>query len=133
MILGIVLGYSVIQKSDHVYVKLSGVIDGLDFIKLTGDPSFILELRRLKKVIHDASEVDAVNISPEQMREITLLSSIESNFTESLVGVIIPKDEEGVERVEQLKQGVKNKQWKIMTARNYQEAVDLLSRYPIAE
>ena len=101
-------------------------MDGLDIIQLTGNQDFINELRRLQKVVHDASEVESVNITPDQMREIGVLSSIESNFTENLLGIIIPRNEAGFERVKLLKDRVKSKQWTILAAHDYDEALALL-------
>ncbi len=122
------MGYSVSTKNDHVYVKFHGVLDGLDIVRLTKDPDFINDFRRLQKVVHDASTVDSVSITSDQLREITVLSSIESNFTESLVGIVIPNSEEGFERVQLIKDGIRNKQWTILAARNYEEALEMLQQ-----
>ena len=122
------MGYSVTVNPDHVYVQYHGVLNGLDIVKLVADPEFINDFRRLERVVHDASGVDAVSITPEQMREIGVLSSIESNFTENLLGIIIPKDEAGFERLRQLRAGIKNNQWTILVAHSYEEALDLLSQ-----
>ncbi len=62
------------------------------------------------------------------MREIGVLLSIESNFTEDLLGIIVPKDDDGFERLQKLKEGVKSKQWTILLVHTYQDALDLLKQ-----
>lgn len=120
------MGYSVTVNPDHVYVQYHGVLKGLDIVKLIADPDFINDLRRLGRVVHDASSADAVSITPEQMREIGVLLSIESNFTEELLGIIVPNDGDGFERLQKLKESVKSKQWTIFLVHTYQDALDLL-------
>lgn len=122
------MGYSVDVRGDHIYVKYSGVLDGLDIVRLMSNSDFINDLRHIQQVVHDASDTDSVSIAPDQVREIGVLLSIESNFTENLLGIIIPKDESSFERLRQLKEGVKSKQWTILTAQDYTEALNLLKQ-----
>lgn len=121
------VSYQVEINGDHVYVTYSGKIDGLDIVQLTGDSSFINDFRRLQKVIHDFSMADEVSIPFDQMRDISVLSNMESNFTETLIGIIIPRNEEGYERINLIKEFVKNPNWKIFAAKNITEALGILT------
>jgi hypothetical protein len=121
------VSYNISISDGHIYVKYSGKVDGLVIVQLTGDSAFISEFRRLQKVIHDFSMVDEVNIPFDQMRDISVLSKMEANFTEKLIGVVIPRGEEGYERVNLLKEFIKNPNWKIFPARDKAEALDILA------
>lgn len=120
------MSYSVFIQDDHVYVKYSGLVDALDIVRITKDELFIDNLRRLQKVIHDFSFCDEVSLSSEDMQEITLMSNMESNFTEKAIGVVIPRTQEGYERIHALSQGIKSKDWSIFAAQNYSDALTKL-------
>ena len=117
------MSYSAVIKDDHVYVKYSGVIDGLDIVQFTADETFINNLRRLKKVIHDFSVCEDVSLGIEDMQDITLMSNMESNFTEKAIGVMIPRTPEGYARVVAYSQTIKSPDWTILAAQNYKEAL----------
>lgn len=121
------MSYQVEIKDYHVYVKYSGTVDGLDIVRLTGDPEFINDFRRLQKVIHDFSMTDEVAISFDQMRDVSVLSNMESHFTEKLIGIAIPRNEEGFARINLIKEFVKNPNWKIFAARDLAEALEILT------
>lgn len=121
------MSYLVEVIDNYVYVKYSGVVDGLDIVHLTADCDFIEQLRCLNRVIHDFSKVDDVVISADQMRNLSVLSNVESNFTEQLIGVVIVRDEEGFERINFLKQFVKNPNWKIFAAIDFAEASTIIA------
>jgi hypothetical protein len=117
------MSYSVFIENDHVYVKYSGLVEGLDIVQLTADETFINNMRRLQKVIHDFSFCEDVSMGPEDMKEIALMSNLESNFSEKLQAVIIPKDEDGYKRVTALSQAIRSPDWNILFAQNYEEAL----------
>jgi hypothetical protein len=117
------LSYSTLIKEDHVYVKYSGIVDGLDIVRLTADENFINNLRHLQKVIHDFSFCEEVSLGIEDMQEIALMSNMESNFTEKAVGVMIPRTQEGVARVEAFSQAVRSPDWTVLAAENYADAL----------
>lgn len=117
------MSYSVSIKEDHVYVKYTGLVEGLDIVQLTADQTFINNLRRLQKVVHDFSFAEDVSMGPEDIKEIALMSNLESNFSEKLLAVIIPKDEDGYRRVTALSQAIKSPDWKILFAQTYTEAL----------
>ena len=117
------MSYSILIKEDHVYVKYSGIVDGLDIVRLTADENFINNLRHLQKVIHDFSFCEEVSLGIEDMQEIALMSNMESNFTEKAVGVMIPRTQEGVARVEAFSQAVKSPDWTVLAAQNYADAL----------
>jgi hypothetical protein len=110
-------------KEDHVYVKYSGIVDGLDIVRLTADENFINNLRHLQKVIHDFSFCEEVSLGIEDMQEIALMSNMESNFTEKAVGVMIPRTQEGVARVEAFSQAVRSPDWTVLAAENYADTL----------
>jgi hypothetical protein len=116
------MSYSVVIEDDHVYVKYAGVVDGLDIVRLTADEHFISNLRRLHKVIHDFSFCEEVSLGIEDMKEIALMSNMESNFTEQAIGVFIPKTQEGFARIAAFSQAVKSPDWTILAAENYADA-----------
>jgi len=117
------MSYSVLIKDDHVYVKYSGIVEGLDIVQITADETFINNMRRLQKVIHDFSFCDDVLMGIEDMKEIALMSNLESNFSEKLKAVIIPKDADGYARVTALSQAIRSPDWQIYFAQNYAEAL----------
>lgn len=117
------MSYSVLIKEDHVYVKYSGLVEGLDIVQLTADENFIIHLRRLQRVIHDFSFCEEVSMGPEDTKEIALMSNLESNFSEKLQAVVIPKDAQGYARVTALSHAIKSPDWKILFAKNYDEAL----------
>ena len=112
------MSYSVLTKYDHGYVKYSGVVDGLDIVRLTTDEIFINNLRRLQKVIHDFSFCDEVPLGNEDMQEIALMSNMESNFTEKAIGVMIPRTDEGYARVVAFSQAAKSPDCTVLAAHN---------------
>ena len=116
------MSYSVVIKDDHVYVKYAGIVDGLDIVQITADETFINNLRRLQRVIHDFSFCEEVSLGVEDMKEIALMSNMESNFTEKAVGVMIPGTEEGFARVEAFSQAVRSPDWTVLAAQNYADA-----------
>lgn len=120
------MSYSVVIENDHIYVKYAGVIDGLDIVRLTGDEHFITNLRRLNKVIHDFSFCEDVSLGIEDMKEIALMSNMESNFTEKAIGVMIPRTQEGLARIAAFSQAVKSPDWMILAADNYVDALTKL-------
>jgi len=117
------MSYSVVIKDDHVYVKYAGVVDGLDIVQITADETFINNLRLLQKVIHDFSFCEEVSLGIEDMKDIALMSNMESNFTEKAIGVMIPKTAEGYARVEALGKAVKSPDWTVKVAKNYVDAL----------
>jgi hypothetical protein len=117
------MSYSVLIKDDHICVKFSGIVDGLDIVRLTADENFINNLRRLQKVIHDFSCCEEVSLGIEDMQEIALMSNMESNFTEKVSCVIIPRTEEGYARVEAFSQAVRSPDWIVLTAKNHEDAL----------
>lgn len=117
------MSYSIVIENDHVYVKYSGVIDGLDIVQITGDENFINNLRRLQKVIHDFSFCDDVSLGAEDMQEIAMMSNMESNFTEKAIVVIIPRTPEGYARVAAFSQALKSPDWTTLVAQNYEDAL----------
>jgi hypothetical protein len=121
------VNYQVEVKNEHVYVKYTGTIDGLDIVRLTANPEFMSHFRRLQKVIHDFSLTDEVSISFDQMRDVSVLSKMESYFTEKLIGIVIPRNEEGYARVNLIKQHVANPNWKIFAAKDMAEALNILN------
>jgi hypothetical protein len=120
------MSYSVTIESDHVYVAYSGVVEALDVISLTGDQEFITNLRLLEKVVHDFSQAEEVLMDFEDIKKLTLLSNLESNFTENLLGIAIPKDEESYDRILTLRDGIQSDKWTVFFARNYAEALSML-------
>lgn len=117
------MSYAVIVEEEHVYVKYSGVVDSLDIVQLTADKLFIKNLRFLGKVVHDFSFAEDVCIGLEDVRDFAVLSNLESNFSEKLLAVIIPKSAKGFERVAALSQGIKSPDWHVVLAHNYAEAL----------
>jgi hypothetical protein len=117
------MSYSIAIKDDHIYVKYSGIVDGLDIVRITADETFINSLRRLQKVIHDFSFCDEVSLGFEDMKEIAFMSNMESNFTEKAVGVMIPRTAEGYARVATFSQAIKSPDWTILVAQNYEDAL----------
>jgi hypothetical protein len=81
----------------------------------------------LQKVIHDFSLTDEVSISFDQMRDVSVLSKMESYFTEKLIGIVIPRNEEDYARVNLIKQHVANPNWKIFAAKDMAEALNILN------
>jgi hypothetical protein len=117
------MSYSVFIESDYVYVKYSGIVDGLDIVSITADDNFIGNLRSLQKVIHDFSFCEDVLLGIEDMREIALMTNMESNFTEKAIGVIIPRAQEGYARIEAFSQAVRSPDWKVLAAHDYADAL----------
>jgi hypothetical protein len=117
------MSYLVVIEEDHVFVKYSGLVDGLDIVRITADDYFINNLRRLQKVIHDFSFCDEVSLGFEDMQEIALMSNMESNFTEKAIGVMIPRTAEGYARIVGLGQAIKSPDWTILIAHNYADAL----------
>ena len=117
------MSYSIVIEEDHIYVRYSGVVDGLDIVRITADETFINNLRRLQKVIHDFSFCDEVSLGFEDMKDIAFMSNMESNFTENAVGVMIPRTAEGLSRVAAFTQAIKSPDWTILAAQNYAEAL----------
>jgi hypothetical protein len=117
------MSYSVVIEDDHIYVQYSGVVDGLDIVRITGDETFINNLRRLHKVIHDFSFCDEVSLGSEDMQEIAFMTNMESNFTEKALIVMIPKTAEGFARVAVSRQSIKSPGWTILAAQNHVEAL----------
>jgi hypothetical protein len=117
------MSYSTFVENNHVYVKYLGVVDGLDIVRLTADKYFINNLRRLQKVIHDFSFCDEVSLGIEDMQEIAMISNLESNFTEKVVGVMIPNTQEGLARVEAFSKAMTCPDWTILAAHNYADAL----------
>tara|TARA_R110002167_G_C12435069_1_gene630264 strand:+ start:354 stop:716 length:363 start_codon:yes stop_codon:yes gene_type:complete len=117
------MSYSIVIEDDHIYVKYSGIVDGLDIVRITADETFINSLRRLQKVIHDFSFCDEVSLGFEDMQEIAFMSNMESNFTEKAVGVLIPRTPEGLIRIAAFTQSIKSVDWTILAALNYAEAL----------
>lgn len=77
----------------------------------------------MQKVIHDFSFCEEVSLGIEDMQEIALMSNMESNFTEKAVGVMIPRTQEGVARVEAFSQAVRSPDWTVLAAENYADAL----------
>jgi hypothetical protein len=61
------MSYSVLIEGDHVYDKHSGVVDGLDIVRITKDETLINNVRRLQKFIHDFLFCDQVSLGIEDM------------------------------------------------------------------
>ncbi|MFT4938246.1 MAG: hypothetical protein ACI88A_001270 [Paraglaciecola sp.] len=85
------MSFSVTIEVDHVYVAYSGVVEALDVVILFGDQEFIRNLRLLQKVIHDFSQTQEVLMDFEDIKNLTLLSNLESNFTENTDQCFYPK------------------------------------------
>jgi hypothetical protein len=117
------MSYLVYIENDHVFVKYVGIVDGLDIVRLTADDIFINNLRRLQKVIHDFSYCDEVSLDIEDMQEFAMMSNIESNFTEKVVDVMIPRTAEGFARVEAFIKAIKSPDWSILVTHNYEDAL----------
>ena len=115
--------YSVLIKDDHVYLKYAGIVDGLDIVQITVNETFISNLRRLQKVIHDFQFCDDVSLGVEDMQEITLMSNTESNFTEKAIGVIIPRTPEDYARTAAFSYAVKSPESIVLAAQNYAETL----------
>ncbi|GAA0852985.1 hypothetical protein [Aliiglaciecola litoralis] len=118
--------YLVEIKSDHVYVKYSDEVTALDVIALFSDQLFITSFRTLQAVIHDFSGAKNVNMAFADIRELAVLSNIESNFTEKLTAIIIPFDPTSSERVTALCDAIRAKDWHIQIATSYPEALALI-------
>ena len=117
------MSYSVVVEDDHIYVKYSGVVDGLDIVRITGDETYINGLRRLHKVIHDFSFCNEVSLGSEDMQEIAFMTNMESNFTENALVVLIPRTNEGLARAAVFRQSIKSPDWTILTVQNHAEAL----------
>lgn len=117
------MSYVVVVEDDHVYVKYSGSIDGLDIVRMAANEDFVDHVRRLQKVVHDFSFCDEVSVGLEDMREVAVLGNVESNFVEKLRAVVIPKSANGFERVSALSAGIRSPDWTLMVAKNYAEAL----------
>jgi len=117
------MSYSVVIENDHVYVKYSGVVDGLDVVRITADKNFINNLRRLQKVVHDFSFSEYVDLGLDDLKDFAVISNIESNFSEKLLAVIIPKNADGYERVAVLSEAIRSPDWTILVAQNYADAL----------
>lgn len=117
------MSYSVFIKDDHVYVTYSDLIDALDIVRITKDDKFISNLRRMQKVIHDFSFADNVSLGFEDMKEIALMSNMESHFTEKAIGVIIPRTPDGYTRIQAFSQALKSPDWVVLAAKSYADAL----------
>lgn len=120
------MSYKVVLKTDHVFVQYFGDIDPLDIIHVTSDPEFITPFRQLEAVIHDFSTANSVNIGLDEIREIAVLSKLESQFTEQLKGIVIPFDMSDTTRVEALKKAIETQKWDIHIVENIEAALALL-------
>ncbi|GAB5381154.1 MAG: hypothetical protein Alis3KO_04110 [Aliiglaciecola sp.] len=118
--------YKVFEEDDHVYVKFHHAVDALDIVQITADEAFIKPFREKRKVVHDFSFAKSVDIDMREIREIAVLSNVESNFTESLTGIVIPFDEEALERIEALSAAIRNEKWIVHIAKDYEHAKTLL-------
>ena len=85
------LSYSIYIENDHVYVKDSDVVDTLDIVILTKDNLFISHIRILGNIIHDFSLSVDSHRDLRRYERCSLMANIESNVTENLVDVIIPR------------------------------------------
>ena len=120
------MSYKLVLEADHIYVQYLGDVDPLDIIHVTSDPDFITPFRQLEAVIHDFSKANSVNIGLDEIREIAVLSKLESNFTEQLKGIIIPFDMNDTTRVEALKKAIETHKWDIHIVENLGAALALL-------
>ncbi|MFT5676614.1 MAG: hypothetical protein ACI808_002559 [Paraglaciecola sp.] len=120
------MSFSVTIEFDHVYVAYSGIVEALDVIQLSGDQEFITNMRVLEKVVHDFSDAEEVMMDFEDIKNLTLLSNLESNFTENLIGIAIPKDEQSYNRILTLRDGIQSDKWTVLIAHNYPEALSML-------
>jgi hypothetical protein len=120
------MSYSIYVESDHVYVKYADVVDTVDIVRLTKDNLFIGNIRVLENLVHDFSNCEEVSVTLEDMKDVALMANIESNFTENLVEVIIPRatgDQESQERIEALSQAIKSRDWTVLLAKDYAHAL----------
>lgn len=115
-------------QEHYIHVTYHHIVDALDIIQLTADQAFIDYFRTLKKVLHDFSNVDDVLINMEGIQQIALLSNMESNFTEELSAIIIPKDQAGFDRVDALRKLIKNPSWKVHIVWSIDEAAPFLQQ-----
>lgn len=123
VVLGAAMSCSVIIENDHIYVKFSGVVDGLDMVRLTANQEYIDNMRRLQNVIYDFRLSEEVSLGEADLKEIVLMSNLESNFTEKANIVIIPKTIEGHALIAAYGQAIKSPEWNVQAAQNYEEAL----------
>ena len=123
VVLGAAMSCSVIIENDHVYVKFSGLVDGLDMVRLTANQEYIDNMRRLQNVIYDFRLSEEVSLGEADLKEIVLMSNLESNFTEKANIVIIPKTIEGHALIAAYGQAIKSPEWNVQAAQNYEEAL----------
>jgi hypothetical protein len=93
---------------------------------LTKDNLFIDNIRVLENLIHDFSGCDDVTIGLEEIKQVALLANIESNFTQNLVEIIIPrdmKDQQSNQRIKTLSQAIKSQDWTVMIVESYADAL----------
>lgn len=121
--LGVAMSFSVSIEDDHVYVKFSGVVDGLDMVRLTADQEYIDNMRRMQNVIYDFRLSEEVSLGEADLKEIVLMSNLESNFTEKANIVIIPKTIEGHALIAAYGLAIKTPEWNVQAAQNYEEAL----------
>ncbi|MBU3002969.1 hypothetical protein [Paraglaciecola arctica] len=117
------MSFSVSIEDDHVYVKFSGVVDGLDMVRLTADQEYIDNMRRMQNVIYDFRLSEEVSLGEADLKEIVLMSNLESNFTEKANIVIIPKTIEGHALIAAYGLAIKTPEWNVQAAQNYEEAL----------
>lgn len=120
------MSYTIKVESDHVYVKYAGDVDTLDIVRLTKEALFIDNVRELNSLIHDFSNCTDVRIDLEDIKHVAMMANIESNFTEELVEVIIPRDIQDTNsqaRVEALSQAIKSQNWAVLLAADYEDAL----------
>ncbi|MEP1449185.1 MAG: hypothetical protein ABJK37_23980 [Paraglaciecola sp.] len=117
------MSYSVILEDDHMYVKFTGVVDVLDMVRLTANQEYIDNMRRLQKAIYDFRLSEEVSLGEADLKEIVLMSNLESNFTESANIVVIPRTPEGHAFVAAYAQAIKSPEWNVQVAQNYEEAL----------
>lgn len=120
------MGYKIEVHTEYVRVMYTEKVDLLDWISVLSADEFINNVRRLKRVIHDYSLCVSSDFTVDNMRELSLLINLESNFTEKCFVVIIPIDQAHRERFGILKATIKSDKWVFKLANNTTEAIALL-------
>jgi hypothetical protein len=120
------MGYEIKVTPLYVHVIYKGVVDSHDLTSIISRSGFVNSARRLKRVIFDYSQSEGTNFSEDDIRRLSLLFNLESNFTDTFVAISIPKDKEGKEQFNTCKAMIKSKSWVFEIADNLAEAIALL-------
>lgn len=121
------MSYSIDILEHIVYVTFTGDSDPLDLISLMSEPLFLPNVAKLQRLVFDFSQTTDLNMSLDEVRQLSVVAKVEATFLSTLHIVIVLSGPNGRPRAEAYQQALSRTTWRIDIVETKAQAATLLA------